>query len=70
MCDAPTAELVDSTGAGDIFAAAFLIHLRQTSDPLAAASFANQLAALSVSRQGLAGVPIKEDLYNIQTEVE
>jgi sugar/nucleoside kinase (ribokinase family) len=44
----------DPTGAGDIFAAAFLIHLHQTGgDPWSAAQFANQIAGASVSRVGL-----------------
>ncbi len=51
---APPVEAVDATGAGDIFAAAYLIRLRQTDgDMWAAAEFANRVAALSVTRAGL-----------------
>lgn len=53
---------VDSTGAGDIFAAAFFVRLRQSDDPWAAARFANRLAALSVRRAGWAGTPTREEL--------
>ena len=53
----PPAQLVDPTGAGDIFAAAFAIALKETGDPCFAARLANDLAARSVSRAGLAGVP-------------
>jgi sugar/nucleoside kinase (ribokinase family) len=49
---------VDPTGAGDVFAAAYFIRLRETRDPYAAARFANQVAAQSVTRPGLAGAPL------------
>ncbi len=54
---APAAAEVDPTGAGDIFAAAFFIRLHETRSPYLAAQFANTLAARSVSRPGVAGVP-------------
>jgi sugar/nucleoside kinase (ribokinase family) len=51
---APAVEMVDATGAGDIFAAAFLVRLHQTDGNIwVAAEFANQVAALSVTRRGL-----------------
>ncbi len=50
-------EIVDATGAGDIFAASFLVHLRQSSDPIAAARFANCLASRSITRRGLDSIP-------------
>ena len=55
---APPSEIeTDPTGAGDIFAAAFFARLRETRDPYAAAQFANRVAAQSVTRPGLEGVP-------------
>ncbi len=52
---APATVPLESTGAGDIFAAAFLVRLRQTDgDPWAAAEFANAIAARSVTQQGFA----------------
>ncbi len=53
---------VDPTGAGDIFAAAFFTRLRQSDDPVAAARFANDIAALSVARAGWAGTPTPEEI--------
>ncbi len=53
---------VDPTGAGDIFAAAFLTQLHETRDPWAAARLANQIAAVSVTRPGLAGVPAPAEI--------
>jgi len=45
---------VDPTGAGDVFAAAFLIHYHQTGgDPWKAAQYANTIAASTVSEPDL-----------------
>lgn len=59
----PTTPLpeTDPTGAGDIFAAAFFTHLHRSGDPLEAAHFATRLAARSVTRAGLAGVPTQSE---------
>jgi sugar/nucleoside kinase (ribokinase family) len=57
----PTVE-IDPTGAGDIFAAAFLVALRETGDPWRAACFANCAGAASVARPGLRGIPTPEEL--------
>jgi hypothetical protein len=54
---APRVPERDSTGSGDIFATAFLIRLKASGDPLAAARFATRIASDSVSRVGLDGVP-------------
>jgi hypothetical protein len=59
---APPHTEVDPTGAGDIFAAAFFIHLYETQDPWAAARVANHIAATSVTRLGLAGVPTPDEV--------
>jgi sugar/nucleoside kinase (ribokinase family) len=48
---------VDPTGAGDIFAAAFFIRYRQSSNIVEAAKFANACASLSVRKRGITGVP-------------
>ncbi len=60
--DAPSVSVVDATGAGDIFAAVFFVRLYQTRDPLDALARATFLAARSVTRPGLAGVPTPEEL--------
>ena len=59
---APPQTEVDPTGAGDIFAAVFFINLYETGDPWTSARFANQVAALSVTRPGLEGVPTPEEI--------
>ena len=57
----PAHEL-DPTGAGDVFAAAFLCELHTTNDPRAAVDFANQVAAHSVEGLGLSAIPTRADL--------
>ncbi len=59
---APSRRVVDPTGAGDVFAAAFFIHLYETNDPWHSARFANEIASLSVTRPGLEGVPTPEEV--------
>jgi sugar/nucleoside kinase (ribokinase family) len=66
---APQVEQVDPTGSGDIFAAAFFTRLYQTRDPWESARFANQLAALSVTRPGLSGVPSLQEVQDTTIEV-
>jgi sugar/nucleoside kinase (ribokinase family) len=52
---APETTVRDLTGAGDVFAAAFLVRLFQTrGNPWEAAVFANEVASASVSQVGLA----------------
>jgi 1D-myo-inositol 3-kinase len=47
----------DPTGAGDVFAAAFLIHLARSGNVAAAATFANCMASFVVERPGITGIP-------------
>ncbi len=65
----PHVEEIDSTGAGDIFAAAFFIRLYLTRDPWEAARFANQIAANSVTRIGLESVPTPQEVQEYMIEV-
>ncbi|MEN4011126.1 MAG: PfkB family carbohydrate kinase [Chloroflexota bacterium] len=66
---APPSNELDPTGAGDIFAAAFFIRLQQTRDPWEAARFANHLAAASVNRPGLQGIPTQEEIKSSLVEI-
>ncbi len=66
---APLMAEVDATGAGDIFAAAFFWRLYTTRDPWEAARFATRLAAFSVSRRGLDGIPTAEEIQTCLVEV-
>jgi sugar/nucleoside kinase (ribokinase family) len=66
--NAPPVQSVDSTGAGDIFAAAFFVRLHLTGDAMDAARFATQLAAQSVRRVGLESVPNKNEVYDLMAE--
>ena len=53
---APVTQELDSTGAGDIFAAAFFIYLAQTGDVWEAAGFATRLASASITFSGVSGI--------------
>jgi sugar/nucleoside kinase (ribokinase family) len=62
-------KVVDPTGAGDIFAAAFFTRLHSTRDPWEAARFATNLSSFSVTRTGLASIPKPEEIEVSMVEV-
>lgn len=66
---APKMDEIDATGAGDIFAAAFFVRYNMTRDPWEAARFANQIASHSVTRRGLQGIPLPEEVQAAMIEV-
>lgn len=53
---------MDPTGAGDVFAAAFLCHLFASDDPRGAADFANRVAALAIEHVGVEGIPTRDEV--------
>jgi 1D-myo-inositol 3-kinase len=53
---------VDPTGAGDVFAAAFLVRYHRYGDPREAVDFANCVASLSIEHVGIEGIPTMEML--------
>ncbi len=59
---------VDPTGAGDIFATAFMIRLQETNDPVQAARFANITASFGVEHEGVAGIPNREQVLAYMEE--
>lgn len=59
----PQVAEVDPTGAGDVFAATFLLQLHRTGDARLAAHLAAQVAAHSVTREGLAGIPTQNEMH-------
>jgi sugar/nucleoside kinase (ribokinase family) len=54
---APETQALDPTGAGDVFAAAFLVRLQETDNPEDAVRFANVAASLSTTTAGINSVP-------------
>ena len=56
------AEVVDPTGAGDVFAAAFLIRLWESGDVWKATRFAACAASFSVEGEGIASVPTRDQV--------
>lgn len=63
-------EEVDPTGAGDVFAAAFLVRYHETHDPLAAAAFATCAASCVVEAVGLAGIGTRAEVEKRLAERE
>jgi len=59
----------DSVGAGDIFAASFFIRYNDTRDPWESARVATLIAAQSVTRKKLAGVPTSDEVQSALTEI-
>jgi len=53
-------EQADPTGAGDVFATAFLLRYHETGDSLAAAMYANCVASFIIESVGAANVPTRE----------
>ena len=51
--------LVDDTGAGDVFAAAWFAALAEGREPVAAARFAHAAAGLSIGGRGVAAIPTR-----------
>jgi hypothetical protein len=56
------AKVVDPTGAGDVFAASYLWHLKETGDWQRAADWANCVASFVVEKAGSQSVPKLEDI--------
>lgn len=55
---------VDPTGAGDVFAAAFLINYFDSRDPQKAALFANCAASFVVEKEGVYGIPSRSEVQH------
>lgn len=56
---------VDPTGAGDVFAAAFLVNLAESGDVIGAARFGSAAASLVVQARGLESVPGREQIESV-----
>ena len=54
------AEIVDPTGAGDVFAAALFVRYTETGDLVASARFAHAAAARSIEGRGTSAIPGRE----------
>ena len=66
---APNVNVVDLTGAGDIFAAVFFVRLHVTQDPWLACAQAVHLASSSVTRRGVEGVPTTQEVQSALIEI-
>lgn len=61
----PQVEVLEPTGAGDVFAAALLATYPRTRNWQDAAQIAAALAAVSVTRHGLEGAPTREEVLKL-----
>jgi sugar/nucleoside kinase (ribokinase family) len=72
--DAYATNEVDPTGAGDVFAAAFLCHLYRHGNPRKAVNFANCVASFSIEQEGIEGIPtvdvVEERLLPLRFKTE
>lgn len=57
-------QALDPTGAGDVFAAAFMVKYAQTQDPVQSTQFGQVAASFSTEAPGLAGIPDREKVEN------
>ncbi|MEM7129216.1 MAG: PfkB family carbohydrate kinase [Chloroflexota bacterium] len=55
---------VDPTGAGDVFATAFIIRYQETGDPIHSARFANVTASFGVEAIGISGIPSRQQVLD------
>ncbi len=65
----PKVEVVDTVGAGDIFATAFFFRLHATRNPWESARFAAELASISVTRTGVESIPTHAEINSATIEV-
>jgi len=59
---------VDPTGAGDIFATAFLLRYQEIGDPILSARFANITASFGVEAPGVTGIPSRAQVLEYLSE--
>jgi sugar/nucleoside kinase (ribokinase family) len=59
---APAVPVVDATGAGDVFTGVFLVMLHRTGNVRRAAEIATEIASISVTRPGLEGLPMQDEI--------
>ena len=63
-------KMIDPTGAGDIFATAFLIRYFETKDILKAGNFANAAASFCIEKKGIDGIASREEILNRVSEIQ
>lgn len=63
-------KLIDPTGAGDIFATAFLIRYFETKDISQAANFANAAASFCIEKTGIEGIEDREKILNRVAKIQ
>ncbi len=62
--------MIDPTGAGDIFATAFLIRFFETKDISQAANFANAAASFCIEKKGIEGITCRKEIIKRAFEIQ
>ena len=62
-------KMIDPTGAGDIFATAFLIRFSETKDISQAAKFANAAASFCIEKKGIEGIASREEILQRASKI-
>jgi sugar/nucleoside kinase (ribokinase family) len=62
------ATVIDPTGAGDVFAAAFFIWLKETDDPVLAVKLAHIAAAQSIEGQGISHIRTRDEILKLYND--
>jgi len=65
----PKVKVLDTVGAGDIFATCFFFRYHATRDPWESARFAAELASISVTRSGIESIPTPDEIKLATVEV-
>ncbi|MFK8009818.1 MAG: PfkB family carbohydrate kinase [Saprospiraceae bacterium] len=63
-------KMIDPTGAGDIFATAFLIRFFETNDISQAANFANAAASFCIEKKGIQGIVSRKEIIKRAFEIQ
>lgn len=65
----PEVQVVEDTGAGDIFAASFISRFVETNDPWESTRFAVSIAANSVTRSYLSSIPSSSEISSVLVDI-
>ena len=62
--------MIDPTGAGDVFATAFLIRYFETKDISQSANFANAAASFCIEKKGIEGMASREEILDRAAKIQ
>ena len=65
-----SSKMIDPTGAGDVFATAFLIRYFETKDISQSANFANAAASFCIEKKGIEGMASREEILDRAAKIQ